>query len=215
MLTSNGCHFVNELPSDHEEADTRMLLHAQRASHSYENVVIHSPDTDVFFIALSCVDIIPSRLLFHTAKKNKRRLIDLKKVALEANSSLNKTSCEMQQFLDALIGYHCFTGCDTTSCFLGRGKVKPLHIMSNNKTYLECFASLGSTDNVSENTFHVLEEFVCEMYVKQTKKNKRTVDELRYIIFCQKGGRISYDLLPPCRNTLQQHVRRSNYRAHV
>ena len=41
---------VEQLNSDHEEADTRMFLHAQHASAFTENTVIKSPDTDVFVI---------------------------------------------------------------------------------------------------------------------------------------------------------------------
>ena len=44
---------VEQLNSDHEEADTRMLLHAQHASAFTENTVIKSPDTDVFVIAVA------------------------------------------------------------------------------------------------------------------------------------------------------------------
>ena len=129
---------------------------------------------------------------------------------------MNKTSCETQQFLDALLGYHCFTGCDTTSCFVGRGKVKPLQIMASNAKYIECFATLGSTEHVSQNTFDQLEDFVCDMYAKKNMNHmRRTVDELRYIIYCQKGGKVSYDLLPPCRNVLYQHIRRCNHQTYV
>ena len=45
---------VDELSCDHdEEADTRLLLHAAHAGRSsYPSVVIKSPDTDVFVLAL-------------------------------------------------------------------------------------------------------------------------------------------------------------------
>ena len=39
---------VLQLQSNHEEADTRMLLHAKHASLTYPKVLISSPDTDVF-----------------------------------------------------------------------------------------------------------------------------------------------------------------------
>jgi len=44
--------------------------------------------------------------------------------------------------LESLIGIHCFTGCDTTSAFAGRRKVKPLTLMSKDQEYVEIFASI-------------------------------------------------------------------------
>ena len=38
------------LQSDHEEADTRMILHAHNASQDHDRVAIQSPDTDVAFL---------------------------------------------------------------------------------------------------------------------------------------------------------------------
>ena len=50
---------VEKLTCDHEEADTRMIAHAKHASLFYHNIVIKSPDTDVFFIALNaCLHIM-------------------------------------------------------------------------------------------------------------------------------------------------------------
>ena len=41
------------LRSDHEEADTRLLLHAKHASEDHERIVIQSPDTDVVLLCVS------------------------------------------------------------------------------------------------------------------------------------------------------------------
>ncbi len=53
---------VPELKSDHEEADTRMLLHAKHASMSYESVLVQSPDTDVFALLVSIGNDNPCHL---------------------------------------------------------------------------------------------------------------------------------------------------------
>ena len=65
------------LDSDHEEADTRMLLHANHASHDYQSIVISTPDTDVFMITLSASTRISSSLYIMTGTKDRRRLIDM------------------------------------------------------------------------------------------------------------------------------------------
>ena len=56
-FTSNGGavtrQLVSELRCNHEEADTRMLLHAAHAAHNgYSSVYLRSPDTDVAVIAV-------------------------------------------------------------------------------------------------------------------------------------------------------------------
>lgn len=46
------CELFPRLLSDHEEADTRMILHhATHAFESYSDVTIYSPDTDFLVIA--------------------------------------------------------------------------------------------------------------------------------------------------------------------
>lgn len=56
LIESEGvitCSEIEELFCDHEEADTRMIAHARHAAQSYHSVIIKSPDTDVFLIALT------------------------------------------------------------------------------------------------------------------------------------------------------------------
>ena len=62
---------IPELCSTHEEADTRLLLHAAHASRQgFANVVIRSPDTDVAVLALSFSADIAAHLFFsHRSEK--------------------------------------------------------------------------------------------------------------------------------------------------
>ena len=65
---------VDHIPSlrcDHEEADTRMLLHAHYASFHSAVVVIKSLDKDVFIIAAGISKEFSSGLLFHTEYRDK------------------------------------------------------------------------------------------------------------------------------------------------
>ena len=49
-ITRCETSLVDELQSSQEEADTRILLHAKRASdHGYKSVVVVSEDTDVYY----------------------------------------------------------------------------------------------------------------------------------------------------------------------
>lgn len=91
---------VEELSCDHEEADTRMIAHTRHASQYFPNVVIKSPDTDVFFIALNaCLDI-DADVFFETGIGNGRRIISLSNIRNNLGD----------QWCSSLLGLHAFTG---------------------------------------------------------------------------------------------------------
>ena len=65
---------IKQLACTHEEADTRLLLHAAHAATSgYTTVVIHSPDTDVAILACAAVPDIQAQLLFRTGTRQRAR----------------------------------------------------------------------------------------------------------------------------------------------
>ena len=52
-VTKGQCHLIESLQLDHEEADSRLLLHAKHASHDHKRIVIQSPDTNVAVLCVS------------------------------------------------------------------------------------------------------------------------------------------------------------------
>jgi len=139
MLTSDGravtCTLASDLCSDHKEADTRTILHCIHASSTSMSeqttpIVVRSPDTDVLILLLSYVSSVTQPLYLDTGFSNKCRMVDVKVIAKVLGPDL----CAV------LPTYHEFTGCDYTSAFLRKGKVKPFqilqrhpHIISSNK----------------------------------------------------------------------------------
>ena len=91
---------IPELYSDHEEADTRLPLHAKHALIVYQAITVRSPDKDVFILMLGHKRAIDAALYFDTGSGNQRRVLDIDKCYGELGSSL----------CDALIGFHAFTG---------------------------------------------------------------------------------------------------------
>lgn len=91
---------IEELYTDHEEADTRLVLHANHAAIHHRHVVVRSPDTDVFILLISLKSSIPSSLMFDTGTQNHRRVISIDNVVDGLGPSLS----------EALIGFHAFTG---------------------------------------------------------------------------------------------------------
>ncbi len=59
---------VKGLETIHEEADTRFMQHAAHAAKNNRHLVIKSPDTDVFVLALAFCSQINGHLYFHTIK---------------------------------------------------------------------------------------------------------------------------------------------------
>lgn len=76
------------------------VCHAKNASLMYPNVIINSPDTDVFLIALNASSNINAQMFFETGNQNKRRIISLEKVKQHVGA----------QWCAAFIGFHSFTG---------------------------------------------------------------------------------------------------------
>ena len=97
------------------------------------------------------------------------------------------------------MGFHCFTGCDATSAFAGRGKIKPLPFMGTCQEYVEAFPDLGASSDVSDSTVSDLHIFTCHMFGKKNVYSQDiSISDLRYNIYYQKVGKIPCDALPLC-----------------
>ena len=182
-----------QLESNHEEADTRMLLHAKHASSNDIKILISSPNTDVFIICLSVHLLIDAELFFLTGVKFLRKIIDVDKISDYTYEDLN--SCEISKdiVMKSLKGFHSFTGCDTISAFVGRGKVKPIKLMLKDIKYIKMFSRLGANTNISTEILHSLTEFVCHMY---GWKRYDSVDEYHYRMYCQRVEKFHVNTYP-------------------
>ena len=75
-ITQSTCEEILDLKCNHEEADTRMILHAKYAN---GQVVIHSDETDVFILLLGYSEIIPNSFI-KLGKGAKSRIIDIQSI---------------------------------------------------------------------------------------------------------------------------------------
>ena len=126
LVVSHGdvCHYivvndavvvvteVTDLFSDHEEADTRLLLHAHQAAHVFSSVTIKSLYTNVMVQSFAksqhfhgCI------LVFMTGSGNRNRIIKI----TEHGTKLGQEKCQ------AILGLQFFTGCDSTHAFKVKG----------------------------------------------------------------------------------------------
>ena len=206
---------MHELNSSQEEADTKLILHCLYAAQhaTTEELVVRSPDTDVFLLLLAFSKRIASPWLFDTGTGNSRRLLNITDLS-------NKLS---QDMCDALLGFYSFTGCDTTSCFAGKGKIRPFSLLAKHQDFVWAFSELGKQEVSSEEVLSKLEQFVCMMYgdSKAYDVNKLRADTVRKrftpgddrpLSHC-KG--IDLSQLPPCKKGLQMHIKRANFQTMV
>ena len=112
--------------------------------------------------------------------------------------------------MKALLRFHCLMGCDTVSSFAGRGKLKPLKLLFKNSKYIDGFSSLEEDIELDKDTAKKLERFALHMYGENPMLSI-SINNLWYSIYCQKGGKASFDLLHPCHNVLTQHNVRTSY----
>lgn len=202
------CVKVEELCSSQEEADTRIILHCFHAStnSSSGNIIVRSPDTDVFILLLYyAVEFSPNHtLLMDTGLGNKRRIINMSHV-LE--------NCGREKSI-ALPSLHAFSGCDTVSSFTRKGKITVLKILNKYPEFASSFSQLGSSLDIQSRLFSELETFVCRLYGNSTCNE---VNKLRYEMAMQRGFKSGLDLslLPPCKASLDMHIKRANYQSFI
>ena len=102
---------IQELQScNHEEADTRLALHATHHNH---NCVITSKDTDVFLLLVYAYHKSSSNKIWYM-KHEPNKFINIGKVCAYLGGTIS----------EHLLKFHAMTGCDTTSYFYRVGKIR-------------------------------------------------------------------------------------------
>lgn len=100
-LTSGSAVVEPNLRSDHEEADTRLLLHAKHAAATHPRIVIQSPDTDVAVLSVTHFsDLNCQELWLKTGVKDRLRYLPVH----EIQAFLRESLCR------CLPSFHALTG---------------------------------------------------------------------------------------------------------
>ena len=101
---------MRSLEWDHEEADTRLLIHILMSPYSY--IIVHCCDTDIFII----------RLANYLNLKAKEKLFLKRKTGYFNISYIAETLLAKGINLTSLPLTHALSSCDTISYFYGIGK---------------------------------------------------------------------------------------------
>ena len=168
---------VEELTSKQEEADTKMFLCAQHAaSLGFGSANIITVDSDVVILCLYYQSRINLSLVLEYGTGTKTSIFDIESNTLD------------DDLKDALPGLNAFTGCDSTGCFSGQGKVKWLKLLGSDERFIDAAKLLGESTELPQTVKDVFEKFVCWLY----GINKETdVNLARYKLFC-KSQKVSY-----------------------
>ena len=89
VVVNDAVVAVPDLFSDHEEADTRLLLHVHQAAQVFSSVTFKSPDTDVMVLSLAKPQYIHSGLLqFVTGPGSRNRIINITELGIKLGQKL-------------------------------------------------------------------------------------------------------------------------------
>ena len=102
-----------KLQGNHEEADTRLVLHSCEAvNQGYKRVLVICRDTDVMLLLVHFIPAQTAKVWMISGTAKKRKCYPIHPLSERLEKPLR----------DNLLGFHAFTGCDTTSAFSGHGK---------------------------------------------------------------------------------------------
>ena len=214
-----SCVEIESLQSDQEETDTRVVLYSLYAQEMlYSTTRVKTPDTDIFFILLHHARRFTDLwVLFETGKGHTKCCVDISKL----------TESYSPVFTAALLGLHAFFGCDNTSAFRSKGKVKALKLLEKHNKFHAAFAELGESWTAAEVVVASLKELTCLLYGDKRVTKVNTLRHTRLLKKCGEHGKlkpskkIELASLPPCQSSLVEHINRVNFqvgiwkRAHI
>ena len=122
-----------------------------------------------------------------------------------ANAFYNANSFKYNDLKKFIAFLHCFTGCDTTSCFYGQGKNKFVKLLVKKpdlQEFVPIFYDVNADPSViAENG----KKLIANLY--STKSEKGHLHELRFANFKKSTVRSSFKLetLPPTESAAVQH----------
>ena len=159
-IEASGSTVVEELSTNHEEADTKLVHLLEHAIDNAANV-----NRVVFIVRSSLGDVdVPIILLSYEIPADTSIILDSGRHKFRKVKSLDDYSLSDIQ-KKALIGLHVLTGYDQNSSFLRKGKLSCWEVLEENPYLLDAFVELGSQTNVSDDFTHKIQDFVCKLIV--------------------------------------------------
>ena len=203
-ISNSTIDLAGVAPCSHEEADTRIFVHARHAAEAGSKVImVKANDTDILVIAISVLQALQNlglqQLWVAFGQKQNLKWIPV-----------HDLCCKLAEKSNGMLFFHAFTGCDVVSGFRGKGK------KSAWQTWNVCDEASGVFSKLShyppvvdDEDLEILEKFVVMMYDRSS--TAEGVDEARLDMFAWKQR--PYEAIPPTRSALKQHMKRASYQA--
>ena len=178
---------------NHEEADTRMVVHLINAlENGLNSIVVRTVDTDVIVILISefhtIQEVCPEAdilIAFGTGKNIRYYHIN----TVCGNLGRDKSR--------SLPAFHAFTGCDTNSSFFGKTKKSAWEAWNSfpgvNEAFLHIVQNPFEFVDSESPHFKVLEHFTVILYDRTS--SLELVNEARKELFCKRNRTL--ENLPP------------------
>ena len=192
----------NIQPCNHEEADSRMILHAVDAyKQGYKRVMLYATDTDVLVLTIYTISQFENCELWLAFGHAKHfRYIPAHLIATRLGKDVSF----------GLLFLHALSGCDTVSAFAGIGKKTAFTLFITLPHLLPVFKRFSSPLlSVTDEDFKVVERYIILLYSKTS--SHASVNEARKHLFSQGNRQI--ENIPPTRCALVEHVNRAVYQA--
>ena len=189
VKSSTGGSDLGPLKSTHEEADTRLVLHAVHSQ--FHTVVVSLRDSDVLLLIVSHFQRMQCQHIWmKSGTSKKRRYIPIDAVFNKLPSG-SATS---------LVAFHALTGCDTTSYIANHTKRSSWKIFKEHHGLLN---NLGIGE-LSDDIMQYSETFVCIIYnVHRIDSN----DAARHLLFSKTE---KPEAMAPTSYALRFHLKRVN-----
>ena len=185
---------VSSLMADHEEADTRLILHCIHID--LKTIVMSVRDTDVLLLLLAHYDKMRCTRLYMKAGTSKApKFLPVHEI---------RTLLSADQ-VATLLAFHAITGCYSVSQFSGHGKKTSWKVFQQHHADLTGLGKGPLTENIIKST----EKFICSIYgVPEVD----TCNKARVKLFCIGHPQ---ETLPPTSDAAKFHIMRSHYQASV
>ena len=185
------------LRSGHEEADTKIVLHARDATiRGYQQINVICRDTDVLVLLLAHLPNLSPAIWMFTGTAKRKLYFPVHQI------------CLSEETRKSLLAFHSITGFDTTSQFAGIGKQSSWSIFV---TYPRLLQHLGKDESPEAKVLCDAEAFICQLYNKGTEET--LINRERASAF--RRAEKSLDSLPPTQDALHLHIKRAHYQTFI
>lgn len=185
-----------------EDADVDIVKVAIEKLNQFSKVVVVGSDTDLL-VLLVALTPEKANMFFCKPKGGK----DPAKVFYNVKTLIE----EQHDIRRALLFAHAVSGCDTTSCFYGLGKVKSVEMLKSSSEAKK-HALMFTEHNVSKEQLLISgERFALELYGLNKYSNLNEARYFKFTMMAKKSNlRSNFDLakMPPTTEACQQHMLR-------